>query len=199
MADADNINILKVNTSDLIELGATVNNFNIKNNTYITGQNKDNNGTINIVKVDGDNKLDFGNQVSVFNMKQNTYLTGRNADNIANVNIAKIDAQDRVDILDGSIVVKGSAPLADGQSPAAAVPNMPTASANETLMIFYKIVRNGAVQIGKLILDEDNSGLIEECSGDDCGVTFTEDAGTLDYTTTSTGNNATMTYTIIKL
>lgn len=237
-ADSANINILKVNTSDLIELGATVNNFNIKNNTYITGRNQADSANIDIVKIDGGDQLDFGTQVSVFNMKTNTYLTGRNAANSANinlikvdtnddidfgaeiaaaklktntyltgrnagdsgdVNITKIDAQDRVDIADSNLVLKGTATLTDNTSSATAVPNAPTASANETLWIFYKIVRNGLVQCGQLILDEDNSGLIEECYGDDCGVTFTEDAGTLDYTTTSTGNNATLTYTVFKL
>jgi len=34
-ADADNIDIIKVNSSDLLELGATVNNFKIKNNQNI--------------------------------------------------------------------------------------------------------------------------------------------------------------------
>lgn len=231
-ADSANINILKVNTSDLIELGATVNNFNIKNNTYITGRNQADSANIDIVKIDGGDQLDFGTQVSVLNMKQDTYFTGRNAANSANINmikvnasdelalgatlanadlkadtyltsnsinVAKVDSQSRVDLMDGSIVLKGTATLADNTSSATLVPNMPTASTDQALFVYYKLVRGTSVQFGQLIVDEDNSGLIEECYGDDCGVTFTEDAGAVDYTTTSTGTAVTMTYTIIKL
>jgi len=230
-ADSANINIIKVNASDLLELGATVNNFNIKNNTYITGRNQADSANIDIVKIDGGDQLDFGTQVSVLNMKQDTYFTGRNAANSANINMIKVNSSDelalgatlanadlkantyltsnsvnliktdsnsRVDLADGQLVLKGTDTIADAAS-AATLTNCPTAGTNEALFIYYKMVRNGAVQFGQLIVDEDNSGLIEECYGDDVGVTFTENAGAIQATATSTGNPITMTYTIIKL
>lgn len=192
-ADSANINILKVNISDLIELGATVNNFNIKNNTYITGRNAANSANINMIKVNISDELALGATLANADLKANTYLTSNS------VNVAKVDSNSRVDLMDGSVVVKGSATLTDNTAVATAVPNMPSASIDEGLWIFYKITRSTSVQFGQLIIDENGSGLIEEFYGDDCGVTFTEDAGVVDYVTTSTGNNATITYTIFKL
>ena len=198
-ADSANLNLLKANTSDKLVFGIDVATLNLTNNTYLTARNQADSANIDIVKVDGGDQLEFGTQVSVFNMKTNTYITGRNAANSANVNVAKIDAQDRVDLADAAALFKGSATLTDNTSVAAVVPNFPVASADESLFILYKIVRSTNVQYGQLWLGEDNSELIEECAGDDVGVTFSEDAGALDYTTTSTGNNATLTYTVFKL
>ena len=196
-ADSANLNLLKANTSDKLVFGIDVATLNLTNNTYLTARNQADSANIDIVKVDGGDQLEFGTQVSVFNMKTNTYITGRNAANSANVNVAKIDAQDRVDVADAAALFKGTADLTDNTS--AVVPNFPVASADESLFILYKIVRSTNVQYGQLWLGEDNSELIEECAGDDVGVTFSEDAGALDYTTTSTGNNATLTYTVFKL
>lgn len=186
------IDIVKVDGGDDLAFGADVSALVMKHNTYLQADNSGGTPT-NLIKMDTNNEMALGTTVANLDLKANTYLTSNS------VNLAKVDSQSRVDLMDGSIVVKGSATLTDNTSSATAVPNAPTASANETLWIFYKIVRNGLVQCGQLILDEDNSGLIEECYGDDCGVTFTEDAGVLDYTTTSTGNNATLTYTVFKL
>jgi hypothetical protein len=198
-ADSANLSLLKANTSDKIVFGTDIADINLTNNTYLTARNQADSADIDIVKVDEGDQLDFGTQVSVFNMKTNTYLTGRNLDNSGNINVFKIDAQDRVDFADGNLVLKGTATLTDNTSVAAAVPNFPTLSTDESAMLIYKIVRSTSVQFGTLWLDENGSLKAEECFGDDVGVTFTEDAGALDYVTTSTGNNATLTYTLIKL
>jgi len=198
-ADSANLNLLKANTSDKIVFGTDIADINLTNNTYLTARDQANSANINIVKVDSGDQLDFGAQVSVFNMKTDTYLTGRNAANSGNVNVFKIDAQDRVDLMDSKMVMGGSATLTDNTSVAAAVSNFPSASTDEVLWVYYKIIRDTDVQSGSLILEQDNTVLAERCVGDDAGVTFSNNAGALEYTTTSTGNNATLTYTIIKL
>jgi len=198
-ADSANLNLLKANTSDKIVFNTDIATIALTNNTYLTARNQADSAYIDIVKVDGGDQLEFGSQVSVFNMKTATYLTGRNAADSGNVNIVKIDAQDRVDLADASLVMKGTATLADNTSSATAVPNFPSAGTDGAMWIYYKIVRSTSVQHGHILLDEDNSGLAEQCVGDDVGVTFTEDAGVLKFVSTSTGNAGTFTYTIIKL
>lgn len=197
-SSAAEVPVLKLAADDKIEIEQQIDVLNMSNNVYITGRNQADSANINIVRVDGGDDLEFGAEVSALKMKQNTNFTGRNAADDGDVNIAKVDSQDRV-LLQDTLYVKGTATLADNTSVAAAVPNLPTVSTDETIFMFFKIVRNGDVQFGQVIFDEDGTNLVQELTGDDVGVTFTNDAGTLDYTTTSTGNNATLTYTIIKV
>lgn len=197
-SSAVEVPVLKLAADDKIEIEQQIDVLNMSNNTYITGRNQADSANVDIVRVNGEDKLEFGAEISVAKMKQNTNFTGRNAANNGDVNIAKVDAQDRV-LLQDTIYVKGTATLADNTSVAAAVPNLPTVSTDETIFMFFKIVRNGNVQFGQIIFDENGDNLVQELTGDDVGVTFSNDAGTLDYTTTSTGFAGTLTYTIIKV
>ena len=192
------IPILKLSATNKVEIETDIDVLNMSNNTYITSTDQLGTGNVNIVRVNGGDRLEFGAEIAAAKLKQNTYLTGRNAADDGDVNIAKVDSQDRV-LLQDTLYVKGTATLADNTSVAAAVPNLPTVSTDETIFMFFKIVRNGDVQFGQVIFDEDGTNLVQELTGDDVGVTFSNDAGTLDYTTTSTGNAATLTYTIIKV
>lgn len=190
--------IIKLAADDKIEIEQQIDVLNMSNNTYITGRDQADSANINIVKVNGGDRLEFGAEIAAAKLKQDTYLTGRNAANDGDVNLAKVDAQDRVLIQD-TLYVKGTATLTDNTSSATVVPNLPAAGTDGVLFIFYKLVRGSSVQLGQIIVDEDNASLPQEKSGDDVGVTFTNNAGTLEYTTTSTGNDATLTYTIIKV
>lgn len=190
--------IIKLAADDKIEIEQQIDVLNMSNNTYITGRDQADSANINIVKVNGGDRLEFGAEIAAAKLKQDTYLTGRNAANDGDVNLAKVDAHDRVLIQD-TLYVKGTATLTDNTSSATVVPNLPAAGTDGVLFIFYKLVRGSSVQLGQIIVDEDNASLPQEKSGDDVGVTFTNNAGTLEYTTTSTGNDATLTYTIIKV
>lgn len=187
-----NIDILKINTSDLLELGASLNNLEIKNNTYITGTDQVGTGSINMLKVDTNDEIAVGATLANLDLKSNVYLTSNS------VNVTKVDTLSRVDIADGNLVLKGTDSIADAQL-VTTLPNCPVASSGEALFVYYKLVRGALRQFGQLVIDEDNSGIIEELYGDDCGVTFTESAGAIQAASTSTGTAITMTYTIIKL
>jgi len=189
--------LLKLAADDKIEIEQDIDILNMSNNTYITSTDQAGTGNVNLLRADGGDNIEFGAEISVAKMKQNTNFTGRNAANDGDVNIAKVDGQDRV-LLQDTLYVKGTATLTDNQTDQV-VPNLPTVSTDEAIFMFYKIVRNGDVQFGQIIFDEDGGNKIQEKTGDNVGVTFTNDAGTLDYTTTSTGSDATLTYTIIKV
>tara|TARA_R110000803_G_scaffold10803_4_gene32839 strand:- start:351 stop:1181 length:831 start_codon:yes stop_codon:yes gene_type:complete len=191
-------NVIKMAADDKLEFALQVDLFNMSNNVFLTGRNQADSANIDIVKIDGGDALEFGAIFSVAKMKQNVYFLGRNAADSADINMVKVDAQDRTLIQD-SIYVGGSATLADNTAAAIAVPNVPSASTDETIRVFYKIVRNGTVETGEIEFDEDNADLIQTCSGDTSGATFTNNAGTLEYITTSTGSAATLSYVIIKL
>lgn len=191
-------NVIKLAADDKIELAQQIDVLNLSNNVSLTGRNAADSANINVVKVNASDELEFGAIISALNLKQNTYLTGRNAADSGNINLAKIDAQDRVDVKDGALVVGGSATLTDNTGSATTVPNVPTCSTDEMIFLIYKCVRNGDVEFGTVQFDQDGSNLVQERTGDSIGVTFTNSAGTLQYTTTSTGNNATLSYTLIK-
>ena len=95
-ADSINLNIIKVNASDLIEFGLTAENFNIKNNTYITGRNQADSANINIAKIDGGDKIAIGADLANLELVNNVYLKARNAADSAYINVAKVDTSDKV-------------------------------------------------------------------------------------------------------
>ena len=78
------------------------------------------------------------------------------------------------------------------------MPDFAVLGTDESAFIFYSIDRGNDNQMGQLWIDEDNSNIIEECAGDDVGVTFSVVTGQLKYTTTSTGNAATIKMTVIR-
>jgi hypothetical protein len=190
-------NVMKLAADNKIEIEQQIDKLIMGNNVYIQGRNQADSADIDIVRVNGGDRLEFGAEIAAAKLKQDTYLTGRNAADSADINVAKVDSQDRV-LLQDSLYVKGTATLADNTSSATNVPNLPTCSTDESIKLFYKIVRNGAVETGELEFDEDNANLVQVVSGDDVGVTFSNSAGTLQYVTTNTGNAATLTYTAIK-
>ena len=59
-------------------------------------------------------------------------------------------------------------------------------------------VESAHCQMGTLMIDQDNVAIIEEYSGDDTGVTFTNNNGQLEYATTSTGQTAALRYMVVR-
>lgn len=173
-ADSANLNIVKVNASDLMEFGLTAENFNIKNNTYITGRNQADSANIDMFKIDGGDEINVGATITSATITTLTSPTSNQT----------------------QINVTGSVALADNQSTTTAA--VITLASNESAKIAYKILRGTDVQTGTLEISENGDELFDEYVGDDTGVTFSLSSGVLQYATTSTGNAATLTYAIIK-
>ena len=88
--------------------------------------------------------------------------------------------------------------MADNVS-ATDVPDFAVLGTDESAFIYYQMVRGtGTVQFGTLMIDEDNTSVVEDFAGDDCGVTFTNVAGQLKYATTSTGTAVTAKFFVIR-
>lgn len=196
-ADNADINLIKANASDNIELGSAVSVINLVNNTNLTSRNAADSANLNLIKANASDQAEIGIDVAKLNVVHDTAVTAKNAAGNADIDMVKVDAQDRV-LVGSELYLKGSATLADNQSVAANVPNLPAASTDEFVHLIYKIVRDGSVEFGSVTFDEDGSNLVQKTTGDDVGVTFSNSSGTLQYTTTSTGNTAALSYVAIK-
>jgi len=76
--------------------------------------------------------------------------------------------------------------------------NVDASAANEAVNIEYKIIRGTDVQSGTLEIEQSNGSIVDSYIGDDTGITFSLVADALSFISTSTGNAATITHTIIK-
>jgi len=180
----------------------------LANDQYLRARDNANSTDVNIVKVNTSDQVVFGADIVTLNLVNDTYLTGRNAADSANIDIVKVNAFDKlvmgadiatatVDLLTGKQTNAGlTVVLADATGPVDAT--VITLAANETCKIRAKVVRNGLVSVHTIELDQDNATINEIYSGDATGVTFSIASDQLQYTTTSTGFTATMTYTVIK-
>jgi len=191
-AGTGDIDIVKVNTSDKVEVVTEIARAVMINDTYIGGRNNADSTDISIAKVSTTDEVVVGanNVVSV----QGTTSTGM-ALLLAN-SITGIAAGMPISEVK-SIGFSGSFTMADNQSSAANVTGI-LAATDEFAEITYKITRSTSVQFGKIMIDEDNGALIEEFYGDDAGITFTNVSGQLKYVSTSTGNAPTFKYLMIK-
>jgi len=181
----------------------------LANNEYLRARDAANSTDVNIVKVNATDQLEFATQIAIINLVNDTYLTGRNNADSADIDIVKVNTSDKLVI--GATVASatfdaltptqlnagGSVTLTDNTSSAADA-SVITLSADETCKIRAKVTRNGSVSTHTIELDQDNATINEVYSGDSTGVTFSIASDQLQYTTTSTGSNATLTYTIIK-
>ena len=137
------------------------------------------------------------------------YLKGRNNANSANISIIKVGTADTLEF--GAVILAASVTtlstslintlatavtLADNQS--AITTGIITLSTDESCTVHYRLVRNGVTQNGTLRFTDADTFPADNFQGTDVGVTFTVSSGALFYATTSTGNTASMTYTIIK-
>jgi hypothetical protein len=216
-ADSTNINILKINASDKLEITPEIGAvLKLSNNIAIQGRDFADTAELDLIKLTTSDLIEIGTQLASFVVANDNYIKARNNADSADINILKLNASDLVEIENVSVVTgssatisginsiasktiqqNSSATLTDNTSVAADA-SIVTLSTDEAAVVEYRIVRNTDVQIGRIELDEDNASLIEEFYGDDAGITFSNNAGVLEYVSTSTGNNATITFIIIK-
>lgn len=149
----------------------------IENNVMVQGANNGGTNSIDIAKVNTSDKVELGNSnISVLSGDS----AGITATNMLDMGYA------------------GSFTMADNQSSAANVTGV-LAAAEESLHIIYKITRGSSiVQDGKIDLDENNAQIIEERYSTTGGVTFTNVAGQLKYTSTSTGTAPVFNFLIVR-
>jgi hypothetical protein len=196
-ADSTYLSLIKLSATDKIELGAEIAALKLANDTFITARNNADSADINLLKLDTNDDLLIDAELSQIKLKNNISLQARNNADSADIDILKVSASDVAEATLGQINAQGLVTLTDNTSVAADA-GVITLASNETCEIVYKIIRDTDVQRGTLTLDENNSSVIEEFSGDEVGVTFSINAGALEYVSTNTGSNATMSYTIIK-
>jgi len=208
-ANNANISIVKVNVSDKLAFGADIANLDIINNVSIQFRNAANSAYVAAMKVNASDRIEFGAQIAALSLTNNTYATARNAADSANINMIKVNGSDQIELgatvasatisalTTPSITASGSVTLTDNTA-VAATAGIITLSANQSCKIFYKIIRNTDQRTGEIELDQSNANIIDSYSGDSCGVVFSLGSDILKYTTTSTGSNATVTYTLIK-
>jgi hypothetical protein len=174
-ADSADVNILKLNTSDKLEVAPLITVLRLDNDVNLVARNNADNADVDLLKLNTSDQLVIGPTIVAATITTLTSPT---------INATQANAQ-------------GSVTLADNTASASDA-SVITLSADETCKIEGKITRNGAVRRVTLELDQDNANIIESGHGDSVGVTFSIASDQLQYTTTSTGFDATFTYTIIK-
>ena len=170
-AGSDDINALKINASDKIELGAEIGVApSLINNIALQHRNAADSAYIATLKINAADKIELG----------------------ANILSASVEtlATSLIDTLDTAVV------LADNQT--AVTAGVISLGTDESCTIKYRLVRNGVTQSGTLEFTDVETIPQETYVGTDVGVTFTVNAGDLEYATTSTGNTTSMTYVVIK-
>ena len=84
--DNANVNIIKIGTSDDIELGAA-----LKHDTYITFTDNAGTGTVNAIKINTSDEIAFGADIAGLILKHDTYLQADNSGGTP-TNVLKLDA-----------------------------------------------------------------------------------------------------------
>ena len=97
-ADSANVNIIKVNASDKIELGVDLANNNIINDTYFKGRNNADSDYVSLIKVNTSDKIATGADFANIAMIGNTYIQGRNNADSGYINAFKINASDYIEL-----------------------------------------------------------------------------------------------------
>lgn len=141
--------------------------------------------------------LDDAISGSKFRLLNDEYLRARNLANDGDINILKVDINDEVLINASKLLSKESSILNDDTT-ALTDAEVITLTGTETCTIFAKIERGALVEKTILELTANDDGIVQTVSGDDTGVEFDLVSGQLQYTSTATGDNATISYIIIK-
>ena len=197
----------------------------VTNDTWLLARNAANSANLKILKMGSDNlSISIGDtatpsatttRVGNLIMKNNTFITAVNAANSAAINLAKVNASNKVEVGDSSSAnvsrVYGSSLITSGlielnsstttialtDAQAATDTGMTTAlSGTDAVIVDYKIVRNSLCQRGTLYIDYQSGSLSDEFIGTNNGVTFSLGSGLIKAALTSTGQNATLTYTL---
>lgn len=198
-------NLIKLNTSDNLELGSNLAGAQIINDTFITSVDNAGTGSVNVIKVGTNDKISLGADLANLAIINDTYIQGRNQADSAYIDIVKVNASDKLELgaeqasLQTNTINAGATAvtLTDNTSVAADA-GVITLSTDESCTIRYRLVRNGVTQEGQLQFTDASVLPAESYHGTDVGVTFSISSGALYYTTTSTGFNASLYYTILK-
>ena len=176
----------------------------LNNDTYLKW--KDSAGSaVNVMKLNAtgggtpDNRVEIDVDIDKLIMSNNVSLQADNAAGTVR-SMAKLTSSDAFEFGDsneGQLMRLQKETLADNQS-ATAVPDFAVLGTDESAFIMYSMDRGTDCQMGTLWIDQDNTNLIEECAGDSVGVTFTNNAGQLEYATTSTGTAVTAKFFVIR-
>ena len=175
----------KLGTGSIIADAITGALIRLDNDEYLRARNAANSVNIDIVKVSTSDLIEFGATIVAATITTLTTTTGT------------ITTLTSPTVNNTQLNATGSATLTDNIAVAADA-SVITLSANETCTIEAKLARGAVREKVTIELDQANATIIESTRGGDCGVTFSIASDQLQYTTTSTGANVTMTYTIIK-
>lgn len=205
-ADSGDVNILRLNTSDKLEISPEISAVvKLSNNVALQHRNQADSAYISTVNLNTSDKIALGADLANAAIINNVALQHRNNADSAYIDTIKVNTSDIIEIgaeinsIQTNQVNAGATAvtLTDNTSVAASA-GVITLSTDESCRIRYRIVRNGSTQEGVLSFTDADTIPAESYTGADCGVTFSVNAGALEYTTTSTGNNASMYYTILK-
>lgn len=97
-ADSADVNIIKVDTADKINIGTDIANIAMINNNYLLARNNADSAYINMIKVNASDKLELGADVNNLAMINNTYIQGRNNADSAYVDLMKVNTSDKINI-----------------------------------------------------------------------------------------------------
>jgi hypothetical protein len=200
----------QLGTGALLASAVTGAKIRLDNDEYLRSRNAADSADVNLLKLDTNDKVFIDPDLSKLGVINDTFITGRNNADSADINVIKVNASDELEIPtnivsvtatsstvdtvnNSSLVVKDSIALADNQVAAASV-GVTTLSANQAIKIEYKINRNGDVETGSLEYSDVDTLPIQEFSGIASGVTFSVNAGDLEYVSTSTGFAPTLEY-----
>ena len=208
-ADSGNVNLLKIDANDDLAIDPDISKLNLKNATYLTGRNNADSADVNLLRINTSDKLEIAAEIgAVLKMSNNTYIQGRNNADSAYVDMFKVRTDDKIQVganilaatietaTTSKIVPQNSVVLADNTAVATST-SVISLGADESCLIRYRLLRNGVTQEGTLQFTDADTVPAESYTGTAVGVTFSVNAGDLEYTTTSTGNAVSMFYTIL--
>lgn len=218
-ADSADVNLIKVNASDQLEMGIIQANISVINDTYLTGRNNADSALINIIKVNTSDKLAIGADLANLALNNDVYLQGRNNADSAYISMIRINTSDEIQLavnvdmlgdltlISNKININKTFTLADNQSAAANITDATvTLSTGKTFKLIYGVYVDATtdlVESGECEFSYDgtNWNQAREYSHDDSLVVFSMSSGQLQYTTPAyTGYaDATLTYQIIEL
>lgn len=193
----------QLGTGSLLADAVTGAKIRLANDEYIRGRNQAGSADINMFKINTSDKIEPGADIAVLNIVNDVFLKARNQADDGYIDIVKVNTSDEVDVdnVDQidlvTIQQRKSVTLTDNTAVAADA-SVITLAADETCSIHYRLQRGTDRQRGVITLDYSNAEITRKMSGDLMGVTFSIASNQLQYITTSTGNDVTMTYVIIK-
>ena len=218
-ANSANINLIQVNASDKINIGADLANAALINDTYLGGRNNADSAYISMIKVNTSDKLATGADFANLAIINNAYLQARNNADSAYINILKIKTDDTLELVPNvsltgelslanyKVNINKTFTLADNQSAAVNITGATvTEVAGSSFKLEYSIYVDATTDLiekGEASFSYDGTNWDQDrsYSHDDALVVFSIVSGQLKYTTPAyTGYvSATLTYQIIEL